>query len=63
MFITLQDVNLNSDLIKRISVEDKTVVITDINNDKSIYYFTSMREAESIRTELIKKLNNEQENK
>ena len=63
MFITLQDVNLNSDLIKRISVEDKTVVITDINNDKSIYYFTSMREAESIRTDLIKKLNNEQENK
>ena len=63
MFITLQDVNLNSDLIKRISVEGKTVVITDINNDKSIYYFTSMREAESIRTELIKKLNNEQENK
>ena len=61
MFVRIQDVDLNSDLIKEISVKGKTVVITDLSNERSIYYFTSSKEAREVREEMIKKLNNEKD--
>ena len=57
MFITLQGAELNSDLIKKVELKGKTIILTDTNNTRSIYYFTNSKEAKETKEDLIKKLN------
>ena len=61
MFITIQNSDINFDLIKEIKVERKTIVLTDINNASTIIYFSSVKEARETRDNIIKRLNNEGE--
>ena len=58
MFIRIQGIDLNSELIKEIQVVGKTIVVTDQINERSIYYFKTSSEAKRVREELIKELNN-----
>ena len=61
MFITIQNSDINFDLIKEMKVIRKTIVLTDINNTSTIIYFSSVKEARETRDNIIKRLNNEGE--
>lgn len=61
MFITIQNSDINFDLIKEMKVVRKTIVLTDINNASTIIYFSSVKEARETRDNIIKRLNNEGE--
>ena len=61
MFITIQNSDINFDLIKEMKVVRKTIVLTDINNVSTIIYFSSVKEARETRDNIIKRLNNEGE--
>lgn len=58
MFITIQGINLNSDLIKSIEAKGKNILVKDINDIRSIYYFKTSKEAREVEQKLIKELNN-----
>ena len=58
MFITIQGINVNTDLVKDFEVVGKTIVITDINNERSIYYFKSNKSAKEEELRILKELNN-----
>ena len=59
MFITIQNADLNSDLIKRIKVERKNITVTYVDGESCIFYFDSVKEARNTRNKLIELLNNE----
>ena len=58
MFITIQGINVNTDLLKDFEVVGKTIIITDINNERSIYYFKSNKSAKEEELRILKELNN-----